>query len=110
MVYPSGEVERRIQRSGAAGPQGLEYHHDLHPYSQPRPCLGAQPCRSCVAASTCGSLLREPHVLLGYVYLKPHAGTGFSQGARAPLGVVFRRPKGAGVVLETSQQRVAWTR
>jgi hypothetical protein len=52
--------------SGVAGPQGRENHHDLYPCAQPRPSRGAQPCRSCVAARTCGSLTRKPRVLLGF--------------------------------------------
>lgn len=83
-----------LHHSGVAGPQGRENHHDLYPCAQPRPSRSAQPCRSCVAARTCGSRTRKPRILLGLPYLKPYAGTGFSRRARAPLGVVCGKPRG----------------
>ena len=85
-----------MHHSGVAGPQGRENHHDLYPCAQPRPSRGAQPCRSCVAARTCGSRTRKPRVLLGLPYLKPYAGTGFSRRARAPWAWFAEIPEGSG--------------
>ena len=93
---PAGACAGHTHHSGVAGPEGRENHHDLYPCAQPRPSRGAQPCRSCVAARTCGSRTRKPRVLLGLSYLKPYAGTGFSRRARAPWAWFAESPEGTG--------------
>jgi hypothetical protein len=51
-LLEGGQVIRTIQE--LLGPPGCEHDNDLPTRSQPEAAWGAQPCRSCVAARTCG--------------------------------------------------------
>ncbi len=65
----------------------------------------AQPqhCRFCVAARTCGSRFRKPHVRLGVFTSNPMLEQNLAEGPEHPLSWFAEGQEGAGVVIGTFQ-------